>query len=259
MFELPKALVEAGSKVSVVLPNFASMQKQLAKYEVTDVPGVEIRIPFTAGTATLTAKKTVISGIDVYLLSVDNEFFQKPYSGAKEEFFESILLSRGALELLMALGIQPQIVHSNDHHTALVPLYMRTLYRDHFAKTGSVFTIHNIGYQGTYPASWLPELGLKLAESLVIKSGMLNLMAVVPEVIKKLRAEGSYINTVSETYAKEIRRTKFDVDMLLTDVGHRFGGILNGIDYEVWDPKADREIAANYSILDGIEKVIDAR
>ncbi|MBU0548939.1 MAG: glycosyltransferase, partial [Candidatus Omnitrophica bacterium] len=129
----------------------------------------------------------------------------------------------------------------------------------YFAQTGSVFTIHNIGYQGDYPAEWYPEIGVAGVESLVIKSGKLNFMAIAPGVIKHLGPEGSYINTVSNTYADQIRRGFAVVDRELEDIKNRFGGILNGIDFSVWNPKTDKAITANYEINDGIDKVKEAR
>ena len=154
------------------------------------------------------------------------------------------------------------IIHSNDHHTALVPVYMRTMFSKEFQKTGSVFTIHNIGYQGNYPEEWLEELGLpehEIIRRLLIKSGEINLMASVPGVVKILGAKGNYINTVSPTYAEDIRRTYFEIDRLLYDVGNRFGGILNGIDFHLWNPADDKMIARRYEIKGGIEDVMWAR
>ena len=262
MHELFKAFAKAGKDVSVVMPYFASMVEKLERYEAEDVEGVEIKIPFNRRKdEILRVKKTAIDGITVYMLVAQSEdMFVNPYSGKETEFYESILLSRGALELFKQLGIRPEIIHTNDHHTALASLYMRSGFGDYFARTGSIFTIHNIGYQGEYPVEWLPEIGLSNIEPFIVKSGRLNFMATVPEVILRLGGKGNYINTVSETYAKEIRGTYFEIDRLLQDVSNRFGGILNGIDFEVWNPATDTALAANYDISkDAIEDIRKAK
>jgi len=266
IFELPKALVERGNEVSVIMPYFKAMEEKLVKgnYEVKELKGIEIGVPFKdRATEKMTVKVTEVEGITVYMLNTASEdLFVEPYTDKETEFYESIMLSRGSLELLKKIDKKVDIVHSNDHHTALVPVYMRTLYAKEFEQTGSVFTIHNIGYQGEYDIKKYKELGLPETEQmkkLLIKSGEINLMAGVPGVIKMMGEEGNYINTVSPTYAREIVQTEFEIDRLLHDVGVRFGGILNGIDFSSWDPATDKYIAANYSIKDGIENVLAAR
>ena len=260
MFELPRAMVASGSQVSVIVPCFQNALPKLVKYQVEDVPGVSIDIPFTFGIVKVTAKKLFIDGVSVYLLVVDNDWmFVKPYEDDRKEFLESVLLSRASLELLIALGIKPDVIVNNDHHAALVTLYMRTIYADYFAKTANNFIIHNVGYQGQYPIGWYDEVGVSGIEHLIIKSGQLNLMAVVPGVIKHISPKGNYINTVSSTYAREIRKTFFELDMLLVDVGNRFGGILNGIDFDIWNPATDPYIKVNYDINQGIEEVLSAK
>jgi glycogen synthase len=158
---------------------------------------------------------------------------------------------------------------------------MRTAFAQYFKTAGSVFTIHNIGYQGEYPAEWLEDInrvfGIDrwLIEKLMIKNGQLNFMAVVPGIILWLAGvydnggslnewsvgneRGNYINTVSLGYAADTRKTNFEMDMLLQRVGHRYGGIQNGIDFEVWNPSKDRQIKHNYSIDNGIASVRSAR
>ncbi|MCK5601463.1 DUF952 domain-containing protein, partial [Candidatus Pacearchaeota archaeon] len=260
MYELPKALAKAGSQVSVIIPYFKSMADKLKFHKIRKIKQVKILFQFRDFTATLTVKQAKIDNITVYMLDVDRpDLFIKPYPDNRREFYESILLSRGALELLQQLNIKPDVIHSNDHHTALIPLYMRKVFADYFAETASVFTVHNIGYQGVYPLEYLSEIGVGGIESLIVKSGKLNFMAVAPGVIRDIQSRGSYVNTVSMTYAEAIRHTPFEVDMLLCDIENRFNGILNGIDFDVWSPRTDPFIKENYSIRDGIEKVIPAK
>ncbi|MCX5712114.1 MAG: glycogen/starch synthase, partial [Candidatus Omnitrophica bacterium] len=268
MRELPKGLVESGLDVSVIIPDFRLVADKLKAYDIEELPDItiEINLPIR-GKEILKVKKLVVDGIKVYLLSSDSsDLFRKPYpcsfegeAGIEKEFYESILLSQGALKLIEKLSLKPQVVHSNDHHAALIPLYMRTTHKKYFNRTASVFTIHNIGYQGVYPLEWLPEIGVKSIEQIIVKSGSLNFMAVPAGVIKHISPLGNYINTVSKTYAAEIRQTYFEIDMLLQEAGDRFDGILNGIDFDVWDPSKDNQICQQYDISEGIKLVAQKR
>ncbi|MFH0754126.1 MAG: glycogen/starch synthase [Candidatus Omnitrophota bacterium] len=365
MYDLPKSLVKQGNDVTVILPYFKGLADSFKdKYLVEDVPGFEYHEYFNyRSPVTLKAKKVVIDGIKVIMLdAVDApDLFDKPYLGKKQEFYESILLSKGSLELLKFLGEAPDHIVSSDHHAALVSLYMTKLPGSFLEKTGSVFTIHNIGYQGEYlgifqflqsewaslddiipllkamgqpklkfknlegAVKWLNEditffrwlinqhlteqpmpkyivamfpqdfdtmsdlalsefahsfegerlkreslsyflpsfmpkgldaLGRLIQEiglndtrdidNLLIKDGKMNFMAVPPGVIKKFGGKGRYVNTVSNTYAKDIRQTEFETDKLLQDIGDRFGGIVNGIDLETANPETDPYIKQQY-------------
>lgn len=264
MYELPKALAEAGNNVSVIIPHFKARDYRLEEHGFRPVEGFDVTIPFGyREDVRLTAQHAVIDGIDVYILDAHADaLFARTYENEWVQFYDSVLLSRGALELLRALGKEVDVVNSADHHTALVPLYMRTLYKDYYANTGSVFTIHNVDYKGQYQMDWYQETGLPNDEEirrLVIRGGGLNLMGVPPAVIHHLGAEGNYINTVSRTYAEEIRATNLEVERALRDTGHRFDGILNGLDFGNWDPDTDRNLAKNYSVAETDEEIAEAR
>ncbi|MFT7538715.1 MAG: 1,4-alpha-glucan branching enzyme, partial [Lysobacterales bacterium] len=264
VYELPKAMAKRGNDVSVIIPHFKSHDYDLERHKFIDVDGFEVEIPFKQrGNVKLRAKTAIIDNIRVYILETEDEgVFARTYDSDKIALYDSILLSRGSLELLKFLGKKIDIVNSADHHTGLVSLYMRTFYQDFFNRTGSVFTIHNIAYQGQYSSDWFEEMGLEdneVIRRLVTKNGQLNMMGVPAHVIKELGGEGNFVNTVSSSYAKEIRHTYFELDRLLRDIDYRFDGVLNGLDFEIWDPDTDKNIKQNYSIKDGPDKVIEAR
>ncbi|MCA9407130.1 MAG: glycogen/starch synthase, partial [Candidatus Omnitrophica bacterium] len=288
-YELPKTLTrEAGKILSVIIPYFKKDKKiqnlelshQLGEVDIKEVEGfkktfiVKIRKKIAIDPdkpeemteitevkeVVVTAVKTMKDNINVYLLKTDDEdLFNNLYSDNKSvEFNESIILSFASLELIKHLNLDVKVIQSNDHHTALIPLLMRTKYSDIFARTGSVFTIHNIGYQGVYDLSWYPELGLgdwTIFKNQIIRSGVINMMAAAVS----LKGKGNYVVTVSPTYAREIRDSLFEIDRLLQEQGEHFTGILNGIDFSVWNPATDKKIPYNYSIEEGIDKVRKAR
>ncbi len=157
-----------------------------------------------------------------------------------------IFFSRAVLEACSALDFQPDVLHANDWQTALIPLYMRTLYRDGFRKSASVFTIHNLGYQGIFPAAamtltglgseWYTPAGIEFYDQVnLLKAGIISADA---------------ITTVSPNYAKQILTKEYGagLDGVLKDREKDIAGILNGLDYDEWNPSADPALPAKFSI-----------
>ncbi len=156
--------------------------------------------------------------------------------------------SRVAVELLKALKIKPDIIHLHDWQTALVAFYLRNFYKDDlfFNNTKTVLTIHNLGYQGLFHPSELPYTGIGLeyfnpegiefyGKVNFLKGGIISADA---------------ITTVSENYAREILTEEYGHGLqgLLKKRASRLYGILNGIDYSIWNPETDRDIPKRYSI-----------
>jgi len=173
------------------------------------------------------------------------------YSQEDDEFLRFVLLSRAAIEMCQRMGFAPHIMHCNDWQTALIPLYLRSTYAwdTLFADTRSVLTIHNIGYQGMFPAWVLGRLHLAGAEHHLhqddLKEGVINFL-------KTGIMYADLVTTVSPTYAREILGAEYGMglDHLLRQRGQGFVGILNGVDYNEWDPSHDELIPANYGAED---------
>ena len=176
--------------------------------------------------------------------------FDRPqlYSDAPDEYLRYLMLTRAALESCQRLGFAPDIVHCNDWHTALAPLLLRSTYawdRRIFGRTRSVFTIHNIGYQGTFgaehAADLAPGIGRDLLHQADLAAGRIN-----PMRHGVMYADA--ITTVSPTYAREIRTpaAAFGLDADLRARGDALVGILNGVDYSVWNPATDPFLPHNY-------------
>ena len=179
------------------------------------------------------------------------------YGSGNDEAVRFAVLTRAALECCQRMGWSPDVVHANDWHTALAPVYLRSVYSwDRlFASTRTLLTLHNVAYQGMFPAELLPRLGLggesgwfddrDLAEGRInfLKTGVLH-------------ADG--LSTVSPTHAREIQTPEYGrgLDPWLRRRGERLVGILNGVDYDVWSPENDTLIPYRYSAddLTGKEK-----
>jgi starch synthase len=170
------------------------------------------------------------------------------YTSDPDEHRRFLLLTWAAFELCRRRGWAPAIAHANDWQTGLLPLFLRSAYGADplFRSTRSVFTIHNLGYQGVFPASIVDDIGLGDQKYLLhqdhIRQGRINFLEHA-----LMYAEA--ITTVSPTYAWEIQTPErgHGLDGLLRRRAHDVVGILNGIDTAVWDPRTDRHLAANYS------------
>jgi len=158
--------------------------------------------------------------------------------------------SKAALESLRTIGWRPDVIHCNDWQTALIPAYLRTVYEgdDFFRRIATLFTIHNIGYQGISSAKKFPLTGLDPSlfnmEALEFygKTNLLKAGLVFSEIL----------TTVSPTYGEEIQTPEFGYGLhgLLHKRRADLHGVINGIDYSVWNPALDPHIERNYEIND---------
>jgi starch synthase len=192
-----------------------------------------------------------VPGSSLWIYLVDcPPLFDRPsiYSNSPDEHIRYLLLTRAALECCQRMGFAPDILHSNDWHTGFAPLLLRTAYawdKSLFGGTRSVFTIHNIGYQGTFWAGAAGDLGpgvsVENLHQLDLGAGRINPMrhAVI---------YADAITTVSPTYAAEIRTPEagYGLDADLRARGESVVGILNGVDYSEWNPSTDRYIPHHF-------------
>jgi starch synthase len=180
------------------------------------------------------------------------------YTSDPDEHRRFLLFTRAALEGCRRIGFGPDIFHCNDWHTAFLPLYLKTQYRTDalLARAKCLMTIHNIGFQGIIPSTAAADLGLGAAWS------MLDQGDIARGVINSLRtgikhADG--VSTVSPTYAREICDTALGMGLQATlrERKDRVTGILNGVDYQEWDPRHDPHLSAHFSRQDLRGKLIN--
>ncbi|MBC7223610.1 MAG: glycogen synthase [Anaerolineae bacterium] len=245
---LPKAIRALGHDIRVAMPRYGRVD--IGKFGLKKVLG-----PFPVPLDDQTKPAEIYEGRigkDVPVYFVENrELYDRDgiymYPDDAERF---IFYCRAALEMCRHLGWKPDIIHCNDWHTAIVPNWLKTIYKDapFFAGTATVYTIHNLAYQGIFGYRVLEIAGVDEYGFLAHPD-----IADLNEVVD-LMARGIHfadvINTVSETYAQEILTPEYGerLDPLLRDRRHRLFGILNGIDYEVMNPATDPHIAQHYDI-----------
>ncbi|MGE5550126.1 MAG: glycogen synthase [Bacteroidota bacterium] len=253
---LPKALRELGHDVRVCLPRYGFIDKDRFGLHRVLAP---FPVPMNGGLEQVEILGTEIGrGVPVYFVEAPRLYDREGIYMYPDDADRFILLCRAAMEASRRLAWPPDIIHCNDWHTAIVPNWLATIYREdpHFAGTSSVYTIHNLAYQGVFGHRVLEIAGLAKHEFDVPRG-------LSPENHINFMGRGLYfadcINTVSPTYAKEILTPEYGegFDWLLRERRDRLYGILNGIDYEVLNPATDPHIAAHYSVDDPGPKAAD--
>ncbi len=245
---LPKALHDLGHDVRVAMPLYGRIRREQFGLQRL-VPPFETPIHRTVKHAGLW-QTSIGDRVPVYMVENAEYFDREGIYMYPDDADRFIFFCRAALEGLRYLDWQPDIIHCHDWHTAIVPNWMNTIYKDDpfFAETATIYTIHNLAYQGIFGYRVLEIAGID-EWGFMYHPEMVDLNEVVD-----LMARGIYwadlINTVSETYAAEILTPAFGerLDPLLRDRRDRLFGILNGIDTEEFDPATDPHIAANYDV-----------
>ncbi|MFH1678159.1 MAG: glycogen synthase GlgA [Candidatus Omnitrophota bacterium] len=229
---LPLALEKLGQDVIILMPFYK--KAALSKIEAKKViPGI------------LSAK--IGKGIKVYFIQNDKYFNRGSlYGGQKGDYPDNLerfsFFCRKSLELLKQIKFKPDIIHVHDWQAALIPVYLKTKFNsDPFYKNcKTLFTIHNLAYQGLFKVDEFPKLGLDWP---VFNMEGLEFYGKV-NILKGGIIFSDYINTVSSTYACEIQTNEFGcgLDGVLIKRRERLSGILNGLDYSIWNPSIDKLI-----------------
>jgi len=254
---LPLALEKLGIKVSVIIPRHGLIDLTRFGFQPYPVPSPgRVSVGFESLSFTVHHARLPNSSVDVFLLGNDRFFdrpgiYVDPATGKDypDQADRWIFFQRAVMEFLKSASPIPDVLHCHDHQTALIPAYLQRFYRTShsFAQTRSMFTIHNMGYQGLFPRDVMSRAGFDDAEFYPMSSfefyGMMNYMKVGI-------AYADLITTVSPTYAREIQESKefgYGLEGVLRERSGSLIGILNGIDDELWNPETDRLIAAPYS------------
>ena len=249
---LPQALATLGHDVRVLMPKYRGVERHGTLR--TAVP--RVRVPI----GDRTTEGALLEGrlgraVPVYFLAHDH-YYDRPalYGTGQGDYLDNcerfIFFCRGALEALRALGWTPHVIHANDWQSGLVPVYLETLYKDDPAlgEVGTLFTIHNLAYQGVFWHFDMPLTGL--GWDLFTPAGL--------EFYGKLNflkgglVFADVLNTVSKTYAQEIQTAEFGCGLegVLQYRRADLHGVVNGIDVAAWDPATDRDLTKPYSAED---------
>ena len=244
---LPPELQKLGHEVRVFLPLYARVRVAAAPGPALERAVLRLgalRIEYGVAIARLPG-----TDLDVWLIDCP-PLYERPgiYTQDDDEHLRFLTLTCAALDSCRRSEWTPDIVHAHDWQTALAPLYLKSVYRGAtaFARTRTVLTIHNLGYQGVFGAEVKEDLGLGEAEGLLhqddLRAGRLGFL-------KSGLAYADALSTVSPTYAREIQTERYGMglDGVLRQRARDLVGILNGIDVAEWNPRTDKHLTSHYS------------
>jgi len=245
---LPKALVAQGREVAVLLPRYRGTKTTAVVMPSLTIPlGARLRFPAIAEGASQ-------SGVRYFFVD-DPAYFDRDglYGGSAGDYPDNAEryseFCRAAIEIAKHVW-PPDVIHCHDWQTGLVPLLLRTSYADDplVKDIPVVFTIHNMGYHGTFGREVLERAGIP---SVLFHPGALEFFGNV-NFLKAGLLFSDYLTTVSKKYAEEIQTPEFGygLDGVARGRRDRLVGILNGVDYTAWNPEKDKFIAAKYSAKD---------
>ena len=190
--------------------------------------------------------EAVVDGVHYYFIDNEYYFYRDNLYGYYDDAERFAYFSKAVLEAVLYMDYAPDIIHCNDWQTALIPVYLNAYYRagDKFKNLKTVFTIHNIQFQGKYGLDLAGDvLGIPdYMNNVVEYDGCVNFMKGAIEAADR-------VNTVSPTYAEEILDPwySFGMDRFLRERQYKLSGILNGIDTVEYNPQTDKAIYANFS------------
>ena len=246
---LSKALVVQGHEVAVVLPRYRGTKATAVVMPSLTIPMGGTRLRFPA-----IADGTQLNGVRYYFVD-DPEYFDRDglYGGSSGDYPDNgeryTEFFRAAIEVTKHVW-PADVIHCHDWQTALVPVLLRTSYRDDplVRDIPVVFTIHNMGYHGQFTKDVLDRAGIPQG---VFHTGGIEFFGKV-NLLKGGLVYSDYLTTVSRKYAEEIQTPEngHGLDGVARGRADRLVGILNGVDYAAWNPEKDKLIAARYSSKD---------
>jgi starch synthase len=242
---LPKALLAAGADALLALPLYEQIDRALLDKLVID----NLEIEWLGGLARAQVWYTEKSGAPTFLIDAPGYFARPSIYGFRDDHQRFAFFCRAALALIKRTGAPPDIVHGNDWHCgfAVAELRGRRPYDPFYGRTGTLFSIHNMAYQGAFDPAELGGLGFGAAElrnafemngtAAALKAGLMTADA---------------LSTVSPRYALEIQSPEhgYGLEWVLRARSDRLVGITNGVDYDVWNPGSDPHIPAHYGADD---------
>jgi starch synthase len=258
---LPRALARRGHRVAVVMPYHRAVR--YGKREVMPTPHV-LNVPIGNRVLACRVFRATLPKSDVPIFFVDApDYFDRDDPSTGRGLYQQTMpggykadypdnaerftfFSRAVMEIIPAIGFVPDVIHANDWQTGLIPVYVSEMLRvwPEYARVRSVFTIHNIAYQGMFNRGVMEITGLPgylFNHAQLEYHGHLN-------YLKSGVVFADAVNTVSPTYAREIQTAEYGCGLegLLGQNRHKLSGIVNGVDYGEWDPAGDPHIPARY-------------
>lgn len=254
MGSLPKYLQADDMEMAIFTPLIGSINQK--KYDIQEIPNSQLRLKFGYTSEYIfTLKMCKLPDTNINVFFVDNPKFFSCFDCVYPPFIDTwyeqerfITFSKAVLEYSRLLNFKPDVIHCNDWHTSMIPVWIKTSYKnDEFYKnTKTVFSIHNLAYQGQYFKEILDFAGLDKDE-VFHQYGLEHFGALI--WMKGAINYADKVIAVSPKYAEEILTFEYGegLDWTLNNNKSKLKGILNGIDYKEFNPTTDKLISYNYS------------
>jgi starch synthase len=240
---LTKALHAEGAEPFLIIPLYDQIDQTL----LGDILLEDLEVEWRGKLARIRVWQSDVLNALTYLIDAQHYFGRGKVYGEPDDFERFAFFCRAAIALMPRLGKAPDVVHCNDWPCgfATVELRARRRHDSYFARTRTVFSIHNLAYQGLFNPADLWWLGFADFTADFMLNGMAS-------ALKAGMIAADALSTVSPRYAREIQTPDqgYGLDWLTRARGDRLVGIANGVDYEVWDPAHDSNLAANYTAND---------
>ncbi len=243
---LPKTIHAAGHECCIVIPLYKSISPEFRE-KMTFVKNITVDVSWRKQYCGIFESEW--NGITYYFIDNEYYFSRDGLYGFYDDCERFVFFDRAVLEMLKYIDFKPDIIHSNDWQTALIPVYYNVYYKYQQGYDGikNVFTIHNIEYQGKYGREILNEvMGIPMYNANILEyDGYINMMKGAIEAADR-------ITTVSPSYAWEILDPWYahSLDRILVTKQYKLRGILNGIDTDLYSPESDPAIAGHFSADD---------
>lgn len=250
---LGRFLARKKHDVRLVMPMYARVRTGAWRFEpIAELQDIAVRLGERRFNFSVSSARLPKSTLDVYFVRCPELYDREGiYTQDGDEHVRFAFLNRAAIEICQRLQWAPDVFHCNDWHTSLIPLYLRTVYAwdKLFANSRTVLTLHNVGYQGVFGADKVDELGLGNERRYLhqddLRDGRVSFL-------KTGLLYANAITTVSRTYAQEIQTDEQGMGLqdMLRARRDSLIGIVNGVDYDEWNPKKDALIPHPYSARD---------
>jgi starch synthase len=255
---LPAELAGLGHSLKIFMPRYkqVDMSKFGLKLRLKDL---EVPIGTETKIANIYAA-TFKDKVEVYFVD-DTDFFTRdqlygtPQGDYPDNDRRFIFFQRAVIESLKKMNFKPDVINCHDWQSGLIPVYLKTVYKDDpfFKKTKTIFTVHNLAYQGNFPPDTLPLTGISWEEFTMHRLEFYGKVSF----LKGGLVYSDMISTVSQRYAEEIQTKEYGCGMegVLAERKKDLFGIVNGIDLDYWNPATDPDISVNYSVSDFEKKL----
>jgi len=252
MGSLPKYIEDENTQIAIFTPLIGSIDTE--KYEIKEIPNSKLSLNFGYAQYSFTLKMCKLPNTNINVFFIDNpkffSCFNNVYPSGIDSWYEQerfITFSKAILEYARLLNFKPDIIHCNDWHTSMIPIWIKTSYKndDFYKNTKTVFSIHNLAYQGRYFHEILDFAGINKDE-VYHQYGVEHYGTMI--WLKGALNYSDKIIAVSPKYAQEILTFEFGegLDWTLNNNKNKLIGILNGIDYTEFNPKTDKLLINNY-------------